>query len=115
VATLEKSRLIEAFKRAASAAIAADPGPEPENDGGTANFDTPAIRLPGIREKFVAECATEAGISVSSFSWFGGKRWFFVRVPMHGQANRRSAMMEAAMRVLEEYPELNAQGYYRMD
>jgi hypothetical protein len=100
LAKIDRAALVRAFREAAAAALAADPGPDA--DGGTCNFDTPAIRLPGIREKFVQECATEAGISASAFEWLGGRRWFFVHVPSFGQANRRSRMAEAASRRLKE-------------
>ncbi len=100
LAKIDRETLVHAFREAAAAALAADPGPEA--DGGTCNFDTPAIRLPGIRERFIRECATAAGISASAFDWLGGRRWFFVFVPMNGQANRRSIMAEAACRRLKQ-------------
>jgi hypothetical protein len=102
VAKIDRETLIHAFREAAAAALAADPGEGLENDGGTCNFDTPAVQLPGARERFVRECAAAAGIDASPFSWFGGRRWFFVYVPMMGQANRRSLMAEAACRRLKE-------------
>src|SRR5579871_1003126 len=97
---IDRETLICAFQEAKAAALAADPGPEA--DGGTCNFDTPAIRLPRVRERFVQECAAEAGIEASPFDWLGGRRWFFVFVPLNGQANRRSRMAEAANRKLKE-------------
>jgi hypothetical protein len=97
---ITRETLVHAFREAKAAALAADPGQEA--DGGSCNFDTAAIRLPSVREKFVQECAAEAGISASAFDWFGGRRWFFVFVTMHGQANRRSIMAEAAYRRLKE-------------
>src|SRR5262249_28043600 len=100
VAKIDRKALVDAFREAAAAALAADPGQAA--DGGTCNFDTPAIRLPGTRERFVQECAAEAGITASAFDWLGGRRWFFVFVPLHGQANRRSIMAEAACRRLKE-------------
>ncbi len=101
-AKIDRKTLVDAFREAAAAALAADPGPGLEHDGGACNFDTPAIQLPGIREKFVQDCATEAGISASAFDWLGGRRWFFVLVPSYGQANRRSIMAEAACHRLKE-------------
>jgi hypothetical protein len=109
---IDRATLVHAFREAAAAAVAADPGPDA--DGGACNFDAPAIRLPGIREKFLAECAAEAGISVDPFEWFGGKRWFWVRVPLRGQADRRSRMAEAACHRLKELG-VNATMYYQMD
>jgi hypothetical protein len=96
---IDRDTLISAFREAKAAALAADPGQEA--DGGTCNFDTPAVCLPGTREKFVEECATAAGISTSAFKWFRS-RYFFVFVPLYGQANRRSNMAEAANRRLKE-------------
>jgi len=55
---VDRAALVHAFREAAAGAVAADPGPEA--DGGTCNFDAPAIRLLGFREKFLAECAAEA-------------------------------------------------------
>jgi hypothetical protein len=112
VPKIDPAALVHAFREAAAAALAADPGPDA--DGGTCNFDAPAIRLPGIREKFLSECAAEAGISVDPFEWFGGKRWFWVRVPLRGQADRRSRMAEAACHRLKELG-VNATMYYQMD
>jgi hypothetical protein len=63
--TIDRAALVHAFREAAAAALAADPGPDA--DGGTCNFDAPAIRPPGVREKFLAECAAEAGVNVSAF------------------------------------------------
>ena len=97
---IDRQTIVHAFREAAAAALAADPGQE--QDGGTCNFDSPAIRLPRVREKFLRECAAEAGISVNPFDWFGGKRWYWVNVPMHGQGNRRTRMAEAACRKLKE-------------
>jgi hypothetical protein len=108
----DRATLVHAFREAAAAAVAADPGPDA--DGGACNFDAPAIRLPGIREKFLAECAAEAGVSVDPFEWFGGKRWFWVRVPLRGQADRRSRMAEAACHRLKELG-VNVTMYYQMD
>jgi hypothetical protein len=82
ISKIDRKTLVHAFREATAAALAADPGQEA--DGGSCNFDTAAIRLPGVRERLVLECAAEAGISASAFDWFGGRRWFFVFVTMHG-------------------------------
>jgi hypothetical protein len=47
----------------------------PDAEGESCTLDCPAIRLPVIREKFLAEGATVAGICVSPLDWFGGRRW----------------------------------------
>jgi hypothetical protein len=80
---IDKATLVRAFREAAAAALAADPGPD--GDGETCNFDTPAVRLEGVRGRFVEECAALAGISASAFHWFGGRRWFFINVPAYGK------------------------------
>ena len=110
-AKIDRETLVNAFREAAAAALAADPGQDA--DGGACNFDSPVIRLPGVREKFVQACAAEAGISVNTRKWLGG-RWYFVDVPLHGQADRRSIMAEAACRRLKEFS-LDAAMYYQMD
>jgi hypothetical protein len=95
----EKERLVTAFKAANEAAIAADP----KNDGGSCNFDTPVLRLPGVRQEDVFACATAAGIGVDRTKWLGPG--YFVRTAARGQAMRRTVMAEAACK------ELKARGY----
>jgi hypothetical protein len=109
---IDKATLVRAFREAAAAALAADPGPD--QDGGTCNFDTPAVRLERVRGRFVEDCAALAGISASAFNWFGGRRWFFIHVPAHGQANRRTIMAEAGCRRLKELG-LHAMMYMQAD
>jgi hypothetical protein len=46
-AKIDRKSLVHAFREAA--ALAADPGQDA--DGGTCNFDSPTIFLPGVREK----------------------------------------------------------------
>lgn len=109
--------LIEAFRRAKEAALAAD-APE---DGGTCNFDSPTVKVEGT-EFLLETYAAQAGITVSKVTsskrdyWTG---WYFVEVPLRGQGNRRCRMMEAALAVLREYeakiPGLKVRGYYQMD
>jgi hypothetical protein len=96
----DRQTLIHAFREAAAAALDADPGEG--QDGGTCNFDSPAIHLPGIPAKFVEECAHEAGIRAADFKWLGGKRWFWILLPTRGQANRRTIMAEAGCRRLKQ-------------
>ena len=92
--------IVDAFRKAKEAALNADPGPD--HDGGTCNFDSPAIQIKGIRESTLKAHAQAAGIDVDSFHWFSGKKWFFVHVPVKGQASRRSVMAEAATKALKE-------------
>jgi hypothetical protein len=114
-----RERLIDLLQRANAAAVAADPGES--SDGGTCNCDTPAFRIERARETEIEELAQAAGVRVTSFTWFGGRRWFWLNVPLYGQANRRSTMMEAAQRVLRDaeesnlIPGLKTCGYHQMD
>ena len=90
-------------------------------DGGSCNHDTPAFRISGVREKTIAEAAAAAGVEADPFTWFGGRRWFWLRVPLLGQGLRRTRMMEAAQRVLRaaqdtgRIPGLEACGYMQAD
>ena len=108
---ISREFLIQAFREAADAAVAADPGADA--DGETCNFDRLAVKLPGIRVKTVMECATIAEISVDEFIWFG-RQWFCIHVPSHGQANRRTVMAQAACRKLQDFG-LKSLLYYQMD
>lgn len=94
--------LTQVFKQAAAAAIAADPGTGLENDGGTCNLDSPAFRIPGLRQNTIEAAAEKAGVTITDFTWFGSQKWFWLGVPLYGQANRRSAMSTAASKVLDE-------------
>jgi hypothetical protein len=95
-------KLADLFRRAAEAALAADT----DEDGGTCNFDTPAFRIKRCRKTVIEAAAREAGVlvDVTEFTWFG-QRWFWLIVPMHGQAARRTRMAEAAAKVLREAQE----------
>lgn len=110
-----EDQLAALFRRAAAAAIAADP----VDDGGTCNTDTPAFRIERVRANVIEAAAAKAGVRVHGFSWFGGRRWFWLYVPMYGQGERRSTMMQAAQRVLDAaegaIPGFHACGYYQMD
>lgn len=114
--TVEERRgaLIGAFVAAREAARLADPGEAA--DGGTCNFDSPLIRVRGARRAFIEACAGEAGLTVSLRSG-RGPAWFFLGVPLLGQANRRTKMAEAATASLKAsgLVELEAAMYYRMD
>lgn len=93
-------RLIDALLRAADAArIAANA--DGGEDGGTCNFDSPALELPRWREADIRYCAKTAGTTV--FTWhIGGKRLWVFGVPLGGQANRRSRQAEAMTRSLAD-------------
>lgn len=107
------------FKEAAEAALAADPGAD--QDGGTCNFDSPAFRIEGKQQRTIEKFAAEAGLKVCDFQWLGGKRWYWLLVPLRGQGNRRTRMAEAAAKVLREaaesgeFPGLHACCYMQAD
>lgn len=90
-------------------------------DGGSCNFDTPAFRVDGMQKTTIHKAAGLAGVEVSDFKRFGGKVWYWLRVPTPGQADRRSRVMEAAQRLLnqaaeaEMIPGFRACGYYQCD
>lgn len=93
------AKLVDAFIAARNAALAADPGQD--NDGGTCNFDTPAIRIDRLPEPKLIAAASEAGLTVCGFGWFG-KRWYWLNVPLNGQGDRRTTMSDAAYRTLRD-------------
>lgn len=109
-------KLADLFKRANEAAIAADPGEG--QDGGTCNLDSPAFRIERGRKATIEAAAAEAGVTVYEFDWFR-KKWFWLNVACHGQANRRTTMVQAAGKVLREaegtIPGFHASVYYQMD
>ena len=93
--------LVKAFKDAVAAALAADAGPGLENDGGTCNYDTPVIILKGCRLGQVEAAAKQAGITTDKMSGRHCAGNYFVYVPLHGQAMRRTKMAEAATKSLK--------------
>lgn len=118
---IDVQALAQVFREAKEAALAADPGAGLENDGGTCNCDTPAFRIKGAREAHILAAGEAAGVKPQPFDWFGGRRWYWLNVPLFGQANRRTRMMEAAQRVLRDAQEtgriagLEACGYMQAD
>lgn len=96
--TSEKiNAMAEAFKTAKAAGEAAFTS----DDGGTSNLDSPAFRVARISKKSVEAAAALAGVSVSDFEWFGGRRWFWLGGFLKGQGNCRSRMSHAATKALE--------------
>ena len=114
-------KLAALFGKAKAAALAADPGDGFAADGGTCNLDSPAFRIDRCRGDLIAEAAEAAGVSVNDFTWFGGRKWFWLNVPMNGQADRRHKMARAAAAVLREaadsgeIPGMSACLYCQMD
>lgn len=87
-----KTALIEAIRTA-------EESDTPE-DGGTCNFDAPAIRGDRWRESMVKQAAREAG--TTAFKWKPYHNTYYVfGVPGGGQANRRSRKAEAITETLK--------------
>jgi hypothetical protein len=106
--------LVAAFKAARQAADTAGFNAE---DGGTCNLDSPAFRLKGASEAKLRASAQAAGIGVSPFTWFGGRRWFWLTGVTLGQGNRRARMSAAATKALKaaHVPGLEVCEYCQMD
>lgn len=88
---------------------------EHTEDGGTCNFDSPALDLPRWNEKLVKQAAKEAGMG--AFKWTCGKSvvlgWVF-SFQSTGQGNRRSRRAEAIRDELKKRG-YEASMYYQMD
>lgn len=83
------------------------------NDGGTCNFDSPAIALPRWNSELVQRAAKEAGSSCYKWDSFGEKFW--VVVPRTGaQGFARTANAEAMTKALQ-MAGYRATTYYQMD
>jgi hypothetical protein len=84
-------------------------------DGGTCNFDTPVIDLSGWKAKQVDVLRAKApGFIATKLT---GKFWkgcYFMEFDLHGQANRRSAMAEAAYKHMKEKG-MPVRMYYQCD
>lgn len=68
-------------------------------DGGTCNFDSPAIRLPHWIESKVKQAAEEAGSSAFKWDLYGNPRYVFAP-PTKAQGNRRCRVTEAMCQAL---------------
>lgn len=109
-----KDKVAKALREAVAGALAADPGPD--GDFGTCNLDSPTILVSLAEKRDYLAAADSAGVLLSETNWLrrkGFKR-YFVRTPVHGQANRRSIMAEAAHKKLLEKG-LDSLMYYQMD
>ena len=110
-ATAKYERLTEALRRAKPAAeLAVAENPE---DGGTCNFDSPAIFLPRWNAKRVEEAAKKAGCGCFKWDCYGAKYFVFL-LRVGGQGNSRTLAAETAKDSLaaEGY---HASVYYQMD
>lgn len=83
---------------------------ENPEDGGTCNFDSPAVYLPKFNKKIVEKVFEKAG--TFSFEW--GKNTFVFGTRTGGQANRRTRAAEAAYEVMKSRG-YDATVYYQMD
>lgn len=110
--TPKMQELIDALKLACNAAHAARE--ENDEDGGTCNFDAPALNLPRWKRADIEACAKAAGLIVRDWKPYGMRRWVF-SVPFPcGQANLRSRMAEAMTASLKESG-FDAMDYCQLD
>lgn len=82
-----------------AAALTATEHLENTEDGGTCNFDSPALFLPRWNGKKVKQAAEEAGAGAWKWDLWGLSRWV-ISFRSSGQANRRSRRSESLVRVL---------------
>lgn len=88
-------KLSEDLKTALEIAKRADYG----EDGGTCNFDAPAIILPRWIEKKVKQAAKEAGTNAFKWEGFGQTKYVF-STPTNAQGNRNTRVAEAMEQAL---------------
>lgn len=72
---------------------------EQTEDGGTCNFDAPALKLPRWNGKLIERAAEEAGGGAWKWELWGSSRWV-IGFPSSGQGNRRSRRADALVEVL---------------
>lgn len=83
------------------------------DDGGTCNFDAPAVSLPGWDKRLVEAAARIAGVGCFEWNLWGVSSYVF-SVPGAGQGYTRTNAAEAMSRYLKERG-YDAGMYYRMD
>lgn len=82
-------------------------------DGGTCNFDAVALDLRGWRGDRVEQAAKAAGVSCSTWTLFGSKRYVFsIRSRYQGNARTKAAEAMAEALKLSGY---DAGMYYQID
>jgi hypothetical protein len=101
--------LIDALRRAAELARPLDD----TEDGGTCNFDSLQLDLPGYREAEVLEAAKQAGLRAFATKIFKQKV-FVVNVPVARQGNARTRQAESMKKTMRELG-YDASVYYQMD
>lgn len=72
---------------------------EQTEDGGTCNFDSPALKLPRWNSKKIKQAAEEAGCGAWKWELWGNARWV-ISFRSSGQANRRSRRADALVEAL---------------
>lgn len=103
-------KLSEALIRANEAALLLSE----TNDGGTCNFDSPVIRLLKWKDYEIKQACELAGIEIGDKLSGFWRNYRFVSTAMHGQANCRTRMAEAAKKSLEA-DGYDVAMYYQMD
>lgn len=85
-------------------------------DGGTCNFDSPALHIPeGMTYQQVVACCKAAGVSCFDWKPFKkGEKLAVIGCVGSGQANRRTEGAEAACKFLNDYG-YQCSMYYQMD
>lgn len=82
-------------------------------DGGTCNFDAVALDLRGWKRDKVEQAAKAAGVSCSTWTLFGSKRYVFsIRSRYQGNARTKAAEAMAEALKLSGY---DARMYYQAD
>lgn len=103
------AKLAQDLKEAAAYGLEVSAGDE---DGGTCNFDSPALFLKGWRDAMVEQAAEAAGLSCSTWNFYGKACVF--SVPGGYQGNARTTAAEA-MRDFLLARGYDATMYYQMD
>jgi hypothetical protein len=101
--------LIDALKAAADAGRAAVTG----DDGGTCNFDSAALFLPGWRAADIEICARRAGLRCFDTRFLGRRAWI-VSKPLPAQGNDNTRQAEAMTAALQAAG-YTCGTYYQMD
>lgn len=105
------AKLSEDIVAALAAGVAAELA-NPE-DGGTCNFDSPALYLPRWKRSLVEQAAEEAGTRCRTWTSMGGGV-YIISIQTSGQANARVRNMRAALKAFQDMG-YDALGYYAID
>ena len=83
------------------------------DDGGTCNFDTLALKLPRYNEKETLKAIESAGTRAYKTSWCG-EYFFFISNPVIAQGTKRTAQAEIMANYMRDKG-YDAYVYYQMD